>query len=89
VPDASWVSAARIRSIAPEVAEKFWTLSPDVVIEVASASDLFPDVVKKIETYIERGTTYAVAIDPRTREVVEIGTAPAALELDSDAIIDA
>jgi len=89
VPDASWVSAARIRSIAPEVAEKFWTLSPEVVIEVASASDLFPDVVKKIETYIERGTTYAVAIDPRTREVVEIGTAPAALELDSDAIIDA
>jgi Uma2 family endonuclease len=89
VPDASWVSAPRIQAIAPEIVEKFWPLSPDIVIEVASDSDSFADVVAKIERYIERGTTYAVAIDPRTREVVARGTSPADLALDCDAIIDA
>jgi len=89
VPDASWVSASRIRAIAPEAAETFWPLSPDIVIEVASNSDLFSDVVAKIERYIERGTRYAVAIDPRTREVVERGVAPSDLQLEFDAIIDA
>jgi Uma2 family endonuclease len=89
VPDASWVSAARIAAISPEVAEKFWPISPDVVIEVASNSDSFADVLAKIGRYVERGTRYAVAIDPRTREVVERGTPPPDLVIDFDAIIDA
>jgi len=45
--------------------------------------------VGKIDRSIERGNTYAVAIDPRTREVAERGEAPADLTLDIDPIIDA
>jgi hypothetical protein len=36
-----------------------------------------------------RGSTYAVAINPETREVVQLGVPPAGLALDFDAIIDA
>ena len=89
MPDAAWVSAARIQAIDPKVADKFWPLSPDVVIEVASDTDLFGDVVRKVDRYIERGSLSAVAVDPRTRVVVERGVAPTDLALDFDAIIDA
>ncbi len=88
-PDASWVSQLRIDAIDPALREGFWPISPDVVIEVTSKSDRFSETVEKIQAFVDRGTVYAVAIDPATREVVEIGVAPPDLALDFDAIIDA
>jgi len=89
-PDAAWVSQSRIDALAAAgKADGFWPISPDVMIEVKSATDRFAVTVRKIERFIARGTTYAVAIDPETREVVERGTKPDDLELDFDAIIDA
>jgi Uma2 family endonuclease len=88
-PDASWVSPTTIEAVPPENEDGFWPLSPDVVIEVKSDTDDFPDVVAKIDMYRERGTSYAVAINPETREVQERGTPPPGLALDCDAIIDA
>jgi Uma2 family endonuclease len=88
-PDASWLSRERIDALTPDERKIFWAISPDVVIEVASDSDTFAKVVRKIEIFIERGSRYAVAIDPRTREVRELGTPPPGLALDFDAIIDA
>ncbi len=88
-PDASWVSQSRIDALARGDDEGFWPLSPDVAIEVRSATDLFKDTVAKVALFVERGSLYAVAIDPTTREVVEVGVAPADLTLDFDAIVDA
>src|SRR5450755_4046956 len=75
-PDASWVSQPRIDALTPAQAGGFWPLSPDVAIEVKSDTDEFRDVVAMIESYIQRGSSYAVAIDPTTREVVKRGVAP-------------
>jgi Uma2 family endonuclease len=89
-PDASWISRTRIDELTKlGKAKKFWPISPDVVIEVKSNSDDFAKTVAHAEHFRKRGTSYAVAIDPETREVVELGTAPAGLALDFDAIIDA
>jgi Uma2 family endonuclease len=88
-PDASWVSQPRIDALTPAQGAGFWPLSRDVVIEVKSDTDEFRDVIAKIELYIERGSSYAVAIDPTTREVIQRGHAPSGLVLDFDAIIDA
>ncbi len=88
-PDASWVSQARIDALTPAQASGFWPLSPDVVIELKSDTDDFADTVAKIELFVARGSSYAVAIDPTTRDVVERGIAPADLFLDVNAIIDA
>jgi hypothetical protein len=60
-----------------------------LAIEVKSDTDVFRDVVARIELYLERGSSYAVAIDPMTREVIERGITPVGLVLDFDAIIDA
>jgi hypothetical protein len=88
-PDASWVSQPRIDALTPAEGAGFWPLSPDVIIEVKSDTDAFDDTVTKIALFIERGSGYAVAIDPETREVVELGTITDGLGLDFDAIIDA
>jgi Uma2 family endonuclease len=88
-PDASWVSENRIDALTQIQRARFWPLSPDVAIEVNSSSDDFRDTVAKIEFYMKHGTRYAVAIDPTTREVVELGVPPDGLVLDFDRIIDA
>lgn len=89
-PDASWVSQPRIDVQAGSPNEDgFWSISPDVAIEVKSKTDDWRVTVAKAQTFIERGSTYAVAINPETREVVTAGTPPPGLALDFDAIIDA
>lgn len=88
-PSVSWVSQSRIDALLPADAQGFWPISPDVAIEVKSDSDTFAETLAKVQLFVERGTRYAVAIDPTTREVVEVGKRPDGLELDFDAIIDA
>jgi hypothetical protein len=46
------------------------------------------DTVLRVEAFVERGSQYAVAITPITREVEPRGTPPPNLEIDIDAIID-
>jgi Uma2 family endonuclease len=87
-PGASWVSQARIDALTADESAGFWPLSPDIAIEVKSDTDDFRDSIRKIERFVERGSRYAVAIDPTTRDVVERGARPIDLELDFDAIID-
>lgn len=86
-PDASWVGAARVALHAQE--SGFWQVMPDVVIEVASPSDAWPLLKKKIDMYAQDGAGYALAIDPRTRATYISGSCPEGLVLDIDAIIDA
>jgi len=89
-PDASWVSQPRVDAQKGSLDEDgFWPISPDVAIEVKSRTDDWRVTVARIRTFIERGSTYAVAINPETREAVPGGTPPAGLTLDFDAIIDA
>jgi hypothetical protein len=46
-------------------------------------------LVAKLQFYMNHGTRFAVAIDPATREVVELGSLPEHLTLDYDAIMGA
>ena len=85
-PDAAWVSSARV--FAHENDDGYWQMMPDVAIEVASKTDEWPLVKLKIDKYVLDGAGYAIAIDPRTREIYERGTRPATLVLDTDAVID-
>ncbi len=88
-PDASWVSPEQVASVPLEGAQSYWKIVPVVVIEIRSASDAWSDTTAKVDRFLSYGATYAVAVDPETREVYERGSAPAGLSLDFDAIIDA
>ena len=86
-PDAAWLSAERVARFAG--VEGYWRTMPDVAIEVASPSDRWLDVARKIDAFVADGAGYAIAIDPATCERYERGAPPADLALDVDAIIDA
>lgn len=88
-PDASWVSDERIAALTAAELAGYWPLCPDVVVEIASDSDRWSDVVAKIEMYARNGATYAIAIDPVTRDVFALGEPPTGLRFDIDAICDA
>lgn len=88
-PDASWISPSQMESLSERPKTGFWPVSPAVVIEVRSSTDNFAEVTAKTAFYVERGTQYAVAIDPQNRAVKEFGEAPAGLALDFTAIMDA
>jgi Uma2 family endonuclease len=88
-PDASWNSQETIDSLPDDVKHGFWRMSPDVAVEIKSDTDDFEHTIKRIKRFRKRGTKYAVAIDPDTRKVEQLGTPPPGLILDFDAIIDA
>jgi Uma2 family endonuclease len=87
-PDAAWVSQERIDSLSEQQKAKYWPISPNVAIEVRSETDDFAETVSRVEAFVDRGSQYAVAINPVTREVEPRGTPPPNLEIDFDAIID-
>jgi Uma2 family endonuclease len=89
-PDGSWVSQPRIDELVRTGTDRnFWPISPDVAIEIKSDTDAFDATVAQAKHFHERGSVYAVAVNPETREVVEFGSPPVDLKLDFDAIIDA
>jgi len=88
-PGASWVSSQRLAALADDERREFWPLCPDIVIEIASDTDVWSDVVAKIEMYARSGARYALAIDPQRGATFAVGEAPAGLRLDVAAIVDA
>jgi Uma2 family endonuclease len=68
LPDVSFVSAERI----PEggIPEAFWTLAPDLAIEVVSPSEKADDIQEKVFDYLLAGTFLVWVVYPRTQQVV-------------------
>ena len=89
-PDASWISAERLSALSEEqTGRAFWRVCPEVVIEVMSEWDRWPDLMRKLKLYVQNGATYAVAVDPERRRIYELGAVPAGLKIDFEAIFDA
>lgn len=68
LPDVSFVSANRI----PEtgIPEAFWTIAPDLAIEVVSPSEKADDIQEKVFDYLLAGTVMVWVVYPRTQQVV-------------------
>jgi Uma2 family endonuclease len=88
-PDAAWISAEHLGRLTRAEMQKFWTVCPDVVIEILSETDSWSELQAKLREYRQSGAIYAISIDPYRRDTYELGEKPAALQLDIDAIIDA
>ena len=67
-PDVSYVQADRIP---PDgVPEAFWTIAPDLAVEIVSPGETADEVRAKVRDYLAAGTPLVWTIYPRTREVV-------------------
>lgn len=63
-PDVAFVSAARLRELAPP-GEGFFSGAPDLAVEVVSPSDSYGDVESKVLEWLAAGVQVVVVLDPR------------------------
>jgi Uma2 family endonuclease len=67
-PDVSYIRAERIP---PDgVPEAFWTIAPDLAVEVISPSETADEIREKVRDFLGAGTPLVWVVYPRTREVV-------------------
>ncbi len=66
-PDVYYVRAERLPE--GEVSEAFWTIAPDLAVEVVSPSDTADEVEAKVFEYLAAGTAVVWVVYPRSRRV--------------------
>jgi Uma2 family endonuclease len=67
-PDVSYIRAERLP--AQGIPEGFWTLAPDVAIEIVSPGETADTVRENIHDFLQAGTPLVWLVYPRTQEVV-------------------
>jgi len=67
-PDVYYVRPERLPE--GDVAEGFWTIAPDLAIEVVSPNDTAGEVRAKVREYLAAGSAAVWVIYPNTREVI-------------------
>jgi Uma2 family endonuclease len=67
-PDVAYVTSARIPS--GGVPEGFWSLAPDLAVEIVSPSETADEVRDKIREYLQAGTSVVWVVYPRNHEVL-------------------
>ncbi len=88
-PDATWISNEHLARLTSEQRSKFWRTCPDVVVDILSETDVWPELLRKLDSYERNGARYVIGIDPFERRVATRGTAPDGLVLDTEAILSA
>ncbi len=66
-PDCAFICKDRIPK--EGLPRKFWSIAPDLVVEVLSPSDSASDVNEKIDEWLAAGTRLIWVIDPKTKKV--------------------
>ena len=67
-PDVSYVRAERIP--VSGIPEGFWTIAPDLAVEVVSPTETAEEIRAKVRDFLRAGTPMVWVIYPRSREVV-------------------
>jgi Uma2 family endonuclease len=68
-PDASWIRRERWTALTKAQREKFAPICPDFVVEVRSQADKLPDLLEKMQEYIDNGARLGWLIDPLEQRV--------------------
>jgi len=82
VPDVAFVSADRIPPPAEE--SGFWSLAPDIAIEIISPSETANAVQDKVQDYLIAGVRLIWLVYPATKTVVEYQSATRIRQLSID-----
>lgn len=64
-PDTAFVAKTRL----PKMPERYFTIAPDLAVEVLSATDKFKATLRKAEKYLAIGTRAVWIVDPTDKEV--------------------
>lgn len=67
-PDVSYIRAERLPPTG--IPEGFWTLAPDLAVEIVSPSETADEVREKVRDFLAAGTPLVWTIYPRSQEVI-------------------
>jgi len=67
-PDAYYISPERLQS--DDKSRAFWTVAPDLAVEVVSPSESASDIRAKVRDFLSAGTRLVWVVFPDTQEVV-------------------
>ncbi|MFQ3662203.1 MAG: Uma2 family endonuclease [Chloroflexaceae bacterium] len=67
-PDVYYVRPERLPE--GEVAEGFWTIAPDLAVEIVSPSDTAEGIHEKVRDYLAAGTAAVWVVYPRSRSII-------------------
>jgi len=67
IPDVAFVTSSRIPQ--EGVTDRFWELTPDLVVEVVSSSNLASEMQQKAVDYLDTGARMVWVVDPARRTV--------------------
>jgi Uma2 family endonuclease len=68
-PDASWIPRRRWDGLNPEDRKKMTRICPDFVVELRSATDIVPQLQKKMAEYLRNGARLGWLMDPFEKRV--------------------
>jgi Uma2 family endonuclease len=68
-PDASWVSCEKWDRLSERQKDSFAPICPDFVVELRSASDRLPPLLKKMSEYMANGASLGWLIDQHKQKV--------------------
>lgn len=68
-PDASWIRRERWDALTKAQRVKFAPICPDFVAEVRSQTDKLPDLLEKMQEYVDNGARLGWLIDPFDKRV--------------------
>jgi Uma2 family endonuclease len=71
-PDVALISSANLPP--GKIPIGFWTVAPDLAVEVVSPSNTVAEIQEKVLEYLAAGTQMVWVVDPRTRSVTTYGS---------------
>lgn len=84
VPDAAWISRARLQVVPPLQRRAILPMAPEFVVEVRSETDDLAELMDKMRDWISDGVVLALLVDPRTHTAYVFASGPAEPEVVSD-----
>jgi Uma2 family endonuclease len=66
VPDAAWISRARLQAVPPRQRRTILPVAPEFVVEVRSETDDLDDLMDKMRDWVSDGVLLGLLLDPQT-----------------------
>jgi Uma2 family endonuclease len=81
VPDAAWISRARLREVPPRQRRAILPIAPEFVVEIRSETDDLEELMDKMRDWVRDGVLLGLLLDPRAHTAYTFAAGRAEPEL--------
>lgn len=88
VPDAAWISRARLQDVPPRQRRAVLPVAPEFVVEVRSETDDLGELMDKMRDWVSDGVLLGLLLDPQSHRAYVFAAGGAEPEVISEAFTD-